>query len=1779
MTERERTGLSQGAEELAGRLRAGRSQPLDCDVLIVGSGYGGAVAAARLAGATDTAGPDTQAARIWLLERGREHLPGTFAHSFAELPGAVRFGRQDGRPARGRAEALLDLRIGKDVSVLLGNGLGGGSLINAGVMLRPLDTVFDAGWPAGMRARTLAPAFAHAEAMLGACSVPQPLESPKLHELDRLAGLAGAGAVQRTPVAVHWAAGHTAAGVPMSACWRCGGCFTGCNHAAKGTLDTNYLACAAARGVQMFCGGVVEWLEPVDADDASREPSWRVWWHATDPALRPSSGQPLCVRTRRVLLAAGTLGSTEILLRSRERGLRVSARLGEGFSANGDRIVAAVAPAGTVVQATPPAHGGAVGPTITGKLEVPATATEPGFLVEEFSVPAALGQVLGETVATLMAFQDDGPGTADRFALDDGFVQRIGVYGLMGDDGAGGRLQWLPRAAGGAGSASGVEAGIAIHWPQHRSSAVFAHMDAWIAQLGQLGQPAASTRFVPDPKGNLIAGLLASVSVHPLGGCRMADDVQHGVVNAKGQVFRADGEVHSGLAVLDGAIVPCALGVNPALTIAALAEHALPALMQAWGLSAAAGATPATPLPPRPLVVREAMPSAPTHWSIRERLCGPCTLQGQHFWAVLDVELAPIAGWRAFLASPDRNVQVQAAQLRLWAAPANIDAFSVDLVALPLRCTATLTGQVRLFQLAPGIAAPDPKCSMLHYALRVSGSSDRGLLAVGASLVGIKHLGPWTTFPPTATAPTPDSRDNPWRQLSEMEVSCNGAPIGRWTLDFDDLADRREPLLRITQHASMPDALADLGALALYLLRREAQRLVEKVAQIMGDGRGPQPLAQRLPGVLANGAQPQVTALPGGASLARYLGRTDAAEPTPVLLIHGLGTSGASFTHAAIGTSLADHLQRQGRELWVLDVRSSVGNERDRQDAQAATWTVDRIAVQDLPLALDEVVRSSQQPKVDVVAHCMGAVMFCIAALSVADLRTRLRSVVLSQVGPLLRLSPMNRLRGYIGAYLQEYLGIDELDTRPDLRPQMHMDGRLSWDKTEPGFFTLLLDALAGTFPLPDDDTERARFKGLPPSPLRDFRHVRHRADAMFGQLFELRQLNDATLTHLDALLGWVKVGMLTQGIHFARQNLLTNARGRNRLLDRDRLRRCFDFPLLIVHGKRNRVFDWRGSLDSLRLLSDVRGEVWHQFGAPLQPVAGTHFGAGNSVQMALLDDYGHLDCLIGNDAHTQVFPLIDAFHHHVRTAPPTQVQAAPPSPSIEAAEPWWGPMLGWVRPWSAGGYRVRLLARPDPRRTKTQGVAIVPMQPQGGTWQPDLGGARVRLWDGEGALDVVLRPTAAGSTYAFLTLHASGNATLHRGRANALVSAALRRVFSALETEPARLQACLFTLDAAVRAAADLGRPVAAGGPGGPPAKLCFALGSCQYPPGLFDEQPAGASLRRLAAEPAGADGPAFVTLIGDQIYADATGGVFEPVTATSGETTAAAGPDYDRAYELNWRLPAFRAVMARLPLVPMLDDHEVADNWQGFEAGPSAMDRQARRALVAYRRHQGALAPERALRQQDWRSFHFYPQGVPFFVLDTRTHRSRRDARNAERADILQDGVLDDLLQRLQRCPRESVKFVVSPSPVFPPERLAGLGCLRSDTWSGFPAARARLLHGLCEHDIRRVVFLSGDSHMSSVSRLWLTDGPSVVSIVASGLYTPWPFANQQPHEVELVGRVDLGTAAHPCHGRMRCHALSRAAGYARIGVDQGGQTPRLRVDLCAADGHTTTACLNLR
>ncbi|HET7866668.1 MAG TPA: GMC family oxidoreductase N-terminal domain-containing protein, partial [Burkholderiaceae bacterium] len=449
--------LSEGLESLVRQLPLlGTPEGFHFDVVVVGSGYGGAVAAAELAGAACGGRPLS----VCVLERGREYLGGMFPSRLAELPRQVRFTTCRSPAPQGTRVGLYDVRAGADVHAVAASGLGGGSLINAGVMALPLDAVFaEPAWPLALRggvaaqARRLLP-------LLGAQPLAGTVASAKFEVLRKL----GAGhRVEPLPITV--AGGGTtqsSARVAMAACHGCGDCASGCNHGAKQSLDLGLLASAHAAGARLYTGATVQHLEP--RPGAVR--GWTLHLAHTDERLRRRQVNPplIAVTARRVILAAGTLGSTEILLRTARRrsDVRFSGRLGKGFSANGDMLAMlsdTAQPADALAdEAMDPRRGAGrgVGPTITGMVDLRRGDPDTDMVVQDLAVPGPLARLFAELVTTSACFADlaepdlrrhGGPGP-DAAAVDPQRLRHALAVAVIGRDSAAGELRWPEGADG-----------------------------------------------------------------------------------------------------------------------------------------------------------------------------------------------------------------------------------------------------------------------------------------------------------------------------------------------------------------------------------------------------------------------------------------------------------------------------------------------------------------------------------------------------------------------------------------------------------------------------------------------------------------------------------------------------------------------------------------------------------------------------------------------------------------------------------------------------------------------------------------------------------------------------------------------------------------------------------------------------------------------------------------------------------------------------------------------------------------------------------------------------------------------------------------------------------------------------------------------------------------------------------------------------------------------------------------------------------------------------------
>jgi cholesterol oxidase len=369
---------------------------------------------------------------------------------------------------------------------------------------------------------------------------------------------------------------------------------------------------------------------------------------------------------------------------------------------------------------------------------------------------------------------------------------------------------------------------------------------------------------------------------------------------------------------------------------------------------------------------------------------------------------------------------------------------------------------------------------------------------------------------------------------------------------------------------------------------------------------------------------------------------------------------------------------------------------------------------------------------------------------------------------------------------------------------------------------------------------------------------------------------------------------------------------------------------------------------------------------------------------------------------------------------------------------------------------------------------------------------------------------------------------------------------------------------------------------PRGAADNLCFALGSCQYSSGLLEEEVATASYRRLGEllDAATRDArPRALLLVGDQVYVDGTAGLFDPT----------AGFDrFVRPYEILHRLAAVRDVTRRLPTYMLLDDHEIVDNWEprADDVRPDSRMLDGRRSYMDFERAAGPSAEPPIRDSTDPMWYRFDLDGFPFFMADTRTERTVRKIGDFEPKRMLSDdharlmsrAQFEALLEWLA-VPSERPKFVASPSILLPRHRCAiptttrpdgtqsevPARALHSDGWDGYPGSFYRLLGWIAAKRIPRVVFLSGDEHLSCVARATIAprDGGEatvVLSVHSSPLFGPFPFANSVPQDLVARDAFDFdadvpGTGVQRFHCSVQTEFAAPGDGFALLRVFRDG------------------------
>ena len=508
---------------------------MEYDVIVIGSGFGGSVAALRLS---------EKGYRVAVIEQGRRI-------DTADLEKASRSPLHLFWMPELGLKGFFTQRFFRHVNIVGGVGVGGGSLVYAAVLLEPKKAFYqDPAWASlGTDWESeLCPHYQTASRMLGRVTCPT-FHTQDEHLKQTAQAMHVGASFGPVPLGIYFGGQNTpdpffnGQGPDRNGCIECGACLAGCAAGAKNTLDKNYLYFAEKLGAQILPERKVTLL---------RETSGGYEIEMVNP-LNGKKYPPLSAP--KVVLAAGVLGTLEILFRAREtRALpRLSPMLGRRVRTNSEAITAVL----SQDRSLDLSHGPAISSDFHANEHTHVTQNrlpQSYWFMKLYSGPLVDGRrPFWRAVKSLAQFIIQPlRSTASMRDLKD-WHKHITLLSIMQN--LDNQMSFMWSGLFRKGLRSATESG--------KSAPAFIQEanDAARTYAGISGG---------IPHNSLLESVLnMSVTAHILGGCPIGADAEHGVIDSKHEVFG-----HAGLYVMDGSAIPANVGVNPSLTITALAERA-----------------------------------------------------------------------------------------------------------------------------------------------------------------------------------------------------------------------------------------------------------------------------------------------------------------------------------------------------------------------------------------------------------------------------------------------------------------------------------------------------------------------------------------------------------------------------------------------------------------------------------------------------------------------------------------------------------------------------------------------------------------------------------------------------------------------------------------------------------------------------------------------------------------------------------------------------------------------------------------------------------------------------------------------------------------------------------------------------------------------------------------------------------------------------------------------------------------------------------------------------
>jgi len=512
------------------------------DIIIIGSGFGGSVSALRLA---------EKGYKVLVLEKGKRYKTEDFPKTnwnikkFLWMPNLFLYGIQ--------CVTLL-----KNIFILHGAGVGGGSLVYANTLLVPPDKAFeDKRWIGGGWREKLIPFYNKAKLMLGATKAPYLGETDYILK-ESASRLGRENSFKRVDVGIFFSENEETVkdpyfdgdGPDRNGCILCGGCMVGCRYNAKNTLDKNYLYLAEKKGVQ---------ISPEKEVLHVRQENKRyVLKYRKSTGILRGSGE---IYAKKIIFSGGVMGSVKLLLKCKDRGYlsKLSHRLGDYVRTNSESILGV--------------RSRSMSQT---KDFTKGIAISAGFMPDEKTHIETCRYGKGQNSMSLLTThifnKTDSIPTIFKWFFNlishpIAFIKDSSPY------------KWSSRTV-----------ILLIMQPVNNYLKLSYNRRWWRMGLKSMNSELSSKDPIPSfiPSGERVANDIAEnidgvpmstymdtffgipTTAHILGGATMGEDIDSGVVDKNFEIFN-----YPGLYVIDGSVVPSNLGVNPSLTITALAEYAM----------------------------------------------------------------------------------------------------------------------------------------------------------------------------------------------------------------------------------------------------------------------------------------------------------------------------------------------------------------------------------------------------------------------------------------------------------------------------------------------------------------------------------------------------------------------------------------------------------------------------------------------------------------------------------------------------------------------------------------------------------------------------------------------------------------------------------------------------------------------------------------------------------------------------------------------------------------------------------------------------------------------------------------------------------------------------------------------------------------------------------------------------------------------------------------------------------------------------------------------------